>query len=128
MRIRPFFWIFLATVCTGVLVFAAAISAYKALPMRAHIEQVSTTSAESTLVRLSLTDLEGVPIDQALITPRVSMLTMQMGPQQIKVEPLGEGLYLAQIHFSMAGAWKIDIAAYADGFDAVQQSIQLMVL
>lgn len=128
MRVRPFFWLLLTTVCIGVLVFAGAISIHKLVPMQAHIDQVSTASVGATSVRLHLTDSEGLPIDQARVTPHASMPAMQMPPQQINVQPLGQGVYLARISFSMAGSWKIDIIAHADGFDAVHQSIEIMVL
>jgi nitrogen fixation protein FixH len=127
MRVRPFFWILLASVSASILIFAATVSAYKTLPMHAHIDQVSTVSTGSTSVRLSLTDPEGMPIDRAKVTPYASMLTMPMGPQQISIEPLGRGLYQAQIHFSMAGFWKIEFVARADGFEATRQSLQLTV-
>ena len=128
MRVRPFFWILLASVCTSILIFATTISVYETVPMRAHIDQVSTVATELTSVRLSLTDSEGAPIDQAKVIPYASMQAMEMGPQQTRVEWLGNGHYLAQIHFSMAGSWKIDIVAHADGFEAIQQSIELTVL
>ena len=128
MRVRLFFWILLASVSTSVLIFAATLSNHKMLPMRAHIDQVSIATTDSTFVRLSLTDSAGLPIDQAKIIPSASMLAMPMEPQQTKVKPLGKGLYLAQIHFSMAGSWKIDLVAQADGFEAIRQSIQLTVL
>lgn len=127
MRVRPFFWIFLATVCTGVLIFAATISAYRSVPMRAHIDQISTVATDATFVRLRLTDPEGLPIDQASIIPSAYMLEMNMGPQQASVRSLGQGVYLAQIQFSMAGAWKVDIVARADGFETMQQSIQINI-
>jgi nitrogen fixation protein FixH len=127
MRVRPFFWLLLTTVCIGVLVFAGAISIHKLVPMQAHIDQVSTVAADATAVRLRLTDSEGMPIDQAIITPHASMPAMQMAPQRIKVQSLGQGVYLTRITFSMAGAWKIDIIAHADGFDAVQQSLLITV-
>lgn len=128
MRVRPFFWIFLAFVCAGILIFSASISASKAMPMQARIDQISAPAMSQTSVLLVLTDTEGEPIDQASITPDVHMPTMQMGPQQMKVKPLGQGHYLAQIRFSMAGFWQIDIIARADGFNTARQSIQLTVL
>lgn len=128
MRIRPFFWIFLAAVCASVVLFASLVSKNTPIPMHAYIDQISATTTHSTFVRLRLTDPEGTPIDQAAITPHVSMLDMDMEPQQMRVQQLGEGMYLAQIRFSMPGAWKIEIAAHADGFDAVRQSIQLTII
>lgn len=126
MRVRPFFWIFLATVCAGVLLFAAGVSAYEAVPLRAHIDQISRT-AGTALVRLHLTDPEGTPVDQARITPDATMPEMDMAPQQTSVQSLGQGVYVARITFSMAGAWKIDIIANADGFSTMHKSILMQV-
>ena len=128
MRIRPVFWIILATVCASVLIFAADISISKSVPLLAHIEQISTSSASFAQVRLRLTDSEGVPVDQASVTPRAYMPDMPMTPPQMRVQPLGQGIYLASLDLSMVGAWKIDIIARADGFDTMKQSITLNVV
>jgi nitrogen fixation protein FixH len=128
MRVRPFIWIILAVVCTGVLIFAADISVYKVAPLQAHIEQISTVTASSAQVRLRLTDSEGMPVDQASVTPQASMLNMSMAPQLATVQPLGQGTYLASISFSMAGCWKIDIIARADGFNVMKQSIMVNIV
>lgn len=128
MRIRPFFWIILVSMCVSVLIFATIISLQRSAPMQAHIDQISITTSQTTVVRLHLSDSEGLPIDQASITSHVSMLTMPMGAQQIRVQALGQGTYLAQISFSMRGIWQIDLIAHADGFEAIQQSVQLTVL
>lgn len=125
MRIRPFFWLMLVSICTGILLFAATISMHRSVPMQVHIDQIAITGAQTTVVRLHLSDSEGLPIDQARIIPSVSMLTMPMGAQQIRVQALNQGIYLAQIRFSMAGTWKIDLLAHADGFAAIQQSVQV---
>lgn len=123
MRIRPFFWIMLVVVCTSVLIFAAHISAYKSVPLLAHIEQITTSTASSAQVRLRLTDSEGMPVDQASITPHAFMLNMAMAPPLTSVRPLGQGIYLASLDLSMAGSWKINITAHADGFATLNQSI-----
>jgi nitrogen fixation protein FixH len=127
MRIRPFFWLILVSICISVLIFAATISIQRSVPMRASIDQISITAAQTTVVRLHLSDSEGLPIDQARIVSHVSMLTMQMSTQQIRVQALGQGTYLAQINFSMTGIWKVELIVHADGFDAIQQSVQLTV-
>ncbi|HEY0752870.1 MAG TPA: FixH family protein [Ktedonobacteraceae bacterium] len=123
MRVRPFVWLMLAAVCAGVLIFATSISLNKTVPLLAHIEQISTTRGSSALLRLRLTDSEGIPVDQARVTPQASMPNMRMNPQLATVQSLGQGLYLARISFSMTGPWKIDLIAYADGFNPLKQSI-----
>jgi hypothetical protein len=127
MRVRPFFWIFLTTICAGVLIFAATITLYKAVPMQAHIDQVTHIHANSTSIYLHLTDPDGLPIDEAKVIPRASMPDMSMGPQQAGVRSLGQGIYLAWMNFSMAGSWKIDITARADGFATIQQSLMIQI-
>lgn len=128
MRVRPVFWIMLLTVCASILIFAANTSVYKSVPLQARIEQISASTASIAQVRLRLTDSEGMPVDQANVTPRAYMPNMTMAPPLTRVQPLGQGLYLASIAFSMAGAWKIDIIARADGFDTMKQSIMLDVV
>jgi nitrogen fixation protein FixH len=128
MRVRPFFWALLALACAGVLIFATVVSIERALPMHAHIDQVSSVTSGSTLVRLHLTDAEGTPIDQASVIPQAFMPAMSMGPQRTSVQALGQGVYLARISFSMMGLWNIDIIAHADGFAPIHQSIRLTVL
>lgn len=127
MRVRPFFWLFLASVCIGILIFSASISVID-IPMQAHIDQVSTASAHLTSVLLTLTDPEGEPIGQAQITSQAYMMAMSMGPQQVSVESRGQGLYLARIYLSMGGFWHINITVHADGFHTAQESLQLTVL
>jgi nitrogen fixation protein FixH len=118
----------LVAVCLGILTFAANVPLAHPVPLMAHIEQVSTSSASSAQVRLRLTDTEGIPVDQASVTPQASMPAMAMEAQSTSVQALGQGLYLASINFSMAGAWKIDITAHADGFTATNQSIVVDVV
>ncbi len=128
MRVRPFFWFMLVAVCLGVLTFAANMPVVRVVPLIAHIEQVSTSNPSNAEVRLRLTDTEGMPVDQARVTPQASMPNMAMEPQSANVQALGQGLYLASISLSMAGAWKIDITAYADGFTTTNQSIVIDVV
>jgi nitrogen fixation protein FixH len=128
MRVRPVFWMILAAACASVLIFAADISVYKSVPLQAHIEQISTSTASMAQVYLRLTDSEGMPVDQASVTPHAYMPTMQMAPPLTRVQSLGQGNYLASISFSMTGAWKIDIIAHADGFDTMKQSITVTVV
>ena len=124
MRVRPFFWIFLASICIGTLCFAGAMTGWwEALPMQVHIDPVVALAPGSVLVDLHLTDTEGVPIDQAQITPHISMPAMPMGRQQMNVQSLGQGLYVAHCTLSMLGTWKIDVVVNAPGFESSQQSL-----
>lgn len=128
MRVRPFFWLLLTAVCVSVLLFSATISANKTIPMHVHIHQISTPDEETALVLLHVADTEGIPIEEAHIIPDAYMPAMNMGPQSITIQALGQGLYLTRIHFSMGGSWQVDITALAKGFAKTQESIQLTVI
>ncbi len=123
MRVRPFFWVFLALVCTGVLAFASIMTTNQELPLKAYIEQVITQSPGVALVRLRLIDTEDQPIEQATILSRASMPEMLMEPQITSVQALGEGSYLARFRLSMAGYWELGFQVFAPGFVSTQQVV-----
>ena len=125
MRVRPFFWALLAMICVGVLLFAETISLHRYTPMSVHIDQVSAATFDATSIRLHLSDSEGLPIEQASVTSHASMPAMHMTSQKISIQALGQGIYLAHLHFSMTGAWNIEIIADAEGFTPVHQSFSL---
>lgn len=124
MRVRPFFWILLATICIGTLTFAGVLTrCWETLPMQVKIDPVVTLAPGAVLVDLHLTDTEGLPIDQAQITPHVSMPAMPMGQQHMSVQALGHGLYVAHCTLSMLGTWKLDVIVNAPGFASSKQSL-----
>lgn len=125
MRVRPFFWAMLAIICVGIVIFAETVSLHRSFSMAVHIEQIAPVATDAASIRLRLTDSEGLPIEQASITSHTSMPAMRMVPQQMAIEPLGQGVYLAHLRFSMIGAWNIEIIAHADGFAPVYQSLAL---
>jgi nitrogen fixation protein FixH len=125
MRVRPVFWIFFGLICVSILLFAQTISAQRLMPMQVHVEQISTTASATTIILLSLTDSDGVPIDQATITSAASMPTMHHPAQPQSSKALGQGKYLAQVALSMDGVWNIVIRARADGFSASLQAISV---
>src|SRR5947199_2999014 len=106
MRVRPFFWFFLALSCTGVLIFAALLHTQAPAIMRVQLDQQRPVAKGFTTVELRLTDSQGLPIEQAQVLPDARMTNMNMVTDQIRVEPLGQGNYMAQIHLYMAGPWK----------------------
>ncbi len=128
MRVRPFFWCLLAFACSTALVIALVVSITRLIPMQVSVMRITSAGPNATLVHLRLTDSEGMPINEAQIVSNADMPNMPMGPQSIKTQLLGQGIYLMSIHFSMAGSWKIDMAAHADGFETKQRSIVLLVL
>src|SRR4051812_14824068 len=130
MRVRPFFWILLATACIIVLTFAGVISAHKVFPMYVHIDRIAANAASSdaTVVHLHLTDANGLPIEQANLVPSAYMTNMHMNSELVSTQDLGQGAYLALFYFAMPGPWHIDIIAHAHGFDVIQHSIALEVV
>jgi YtkA-like len=127
MRVRPFFWFFLAFSCIGVLLFAALPHTQTPALMRVHLDQQYPTASGLTTLELHLTDSQGLPIEQAQVLPNARMTNMSMESNQIHVQPLGNGTYQAQLRLGMAGPWKISIEANADGFEPITQNLFVQV-
>jgi hypothetical protein len=127
MRIRPFFWFFLALSCTGVLIFAALLHTQAPAVMRVQLDQQRPVASGFTTLELHLTDSQGLPIEQAQVLPEARMTNMDMVTNHFRVEPLGNGTYIAQLQLYMAGQWEISIAAHADGFEPVAQTLFVQV-
>jgi nitrogen fixation protein FixH len=128
MRVRPFFWLLLATSCIGVLIFAANWHAHVPAVLQAHLEQQTSTAAAYTTIHLHLTDEQGLPIEAAQIISQANMTTMNMVSKQSSIRYVGQGNYVAQLHLYMAGLWLITIQAQADGFDTPHQTLYVQVL
>ncbi len=127
MRVRPFFWFFLALTCTSVLIFAALLHTQAPTIMRVQLDQQHPITSGVTTLELHLTDSQGLPIEQAQVLPNARMTNMDMMTNQIRVEPLGHGTYIAQLQLYMAGPWKISIEAHADGFEPLAQTLIVQV-
>lgn len=127
MHIRPVFWFLLAFVCCAVLVFAGTIREHTPALMQVHVDKAVPVSVGYTTVKLHLSDLQNIPIEQARVIPTANMTNMDMIAISTSVKALGQGNYSVQFALSMAGPWKIKIIAYADGFDALQQSLLIQV-
>jgi len=127
MRVRPFFWFFLALSCTGVLIFAALLHTQAPAVMRVQLDQQHPVASSFTTVKLHLTDSQGLPIEQAQVLPNARMTNMSMVTNQIHVESLGQGTYLAQLQLDMAGPWEISIEAHADGFEPIAKNLYVQV-
>ena len=95
--------------------------------MQVRVGQEHTTSAAFTLVELHLTDVQGLPIEQAHIFSHAYMTDMDMAVDQSSIKYLGEGNYRAQLRLYMAGPWAISIQAHAEGFDTLQQTLLIQV-
>ncbi len=127
MRVRPFFWFFLALTCTSVLIFAALLHTQAPTIMRVQLDQQHPITSGVTTLELHLTDSQGLPIEQAQVLPNARMTNMDMMTNQIRVEPLGHGTYIAQLQLYMAGPWEITIEAHADGFELTAQTLVVQV-
>ena len=127
MRVRPFFWFFLAFSCTGVLIFAALLHTQAPAVMRVQLDQQRPVANGFTSVELHLTDSQGLPIEQAQVSPNAKMTNMDMVTNHFRVEPLGHGTYLAQLQLYMAGPWQISIEAHADGFEPIAKNLFVQV-
>jgi hypothetical protein len=80
-----------------------------------------------TTLELHLTDPQGLPIEQARVSPSAKMTNMNMVTDQIRVRPLGDGNYSVQLQLYMAGPWEISIVTQADGFDSQQRTLFVQV-
>ena len=127
MRVRPFFWFFLALSCTGVLIFAALLHRQAPAVMRVQLDQQRPVANGFTSVELHLTDSQGLPIEQAQVSPIARMTNMDMVTNHFRVERLGHGTYVAQLQLYMAGPWEISIEAHANGFEPVAQTLVVQV-
>ena len=127
MRVRPFFWFFLALTCTSVLIFAALLHTQAPTIMRVQLDEQRPVASGFTTLELHLTDSQGIPIEQAQVLPNARMTNMDMVSNLFRVEPLGHGNYIAQLQLYMAGPWEISIEARADGFESTAQTLIVQV-
>ena len=127
MRVRPFFWFYLAFSCIGVLIFAALLRTQAPAVMRVQLDQQLPIASGFTTLELHLTDSQGLPIEQAQVLPNARMTNMGMVTNQIRVESLGHGTYIAQLQLYMAGPWEISILAQADGFEPIAKTLLVQV-
>ena len=126
MRIRPFFWCLLAFVCISTLIFAASYQTHAPNILRVHLVQ-GIVADKPAIIELSLTDTQGLPIEDAQIVSHAYMTNMHMLTQEISTKPLGQGQYIVQLHLFMPGPWAIELKAQADGFLPSQQSLHVHV-
>jgi len=127
MRIRPFFWGLLAAVCIGMLIFAAHTQISVPAQLQVLIDQQQPNATGMTTLHLHLSDLQGLPIEEAAVFPNAHMTNMQMTTNDDFVRSIGQGDYKVQIHLYMAGPWAITIRASADGFQTLQKTLFVQV-
>ena len=127
MRVRPFFWFLLAAICIGVLVFAAFAHTNTPAILHVDIDQSSLVAEDMTSLQIQLTDPQGLPIENAQVTPSAKMTNMNMSVGTSSVKGLGHGRYKVQLALNMSGPWTITIQAQATGFMMQQQTLSVHV-
>jgi hypothetical protein len=127
MRIRPFFWCLLATICISLLLFAANVHMSTPAQLQVLIDQAKPTATGMTTLHLHLTDPQGLPIEEAQVLPDARMTNMHMITNDEYVRSIGQGIYKVQLYLYMAGPWAITIRANADGFQPLQKTVFIQV-
>lgn len=67
----------------------------------------------------------GQLVSNAQVTLSSSMLTMDMGTEEIVAHPQSPGIYQAQAHFSMSGSWEVRIRIVAPGAPATSTTFDI---
>ena len=123
MRIRPFVWCILAIACVSVLLFANIYPLHAPAQLQVHVEQSHPLPVGIATLALRLTDQQGLPIEEADISPDARMTNMEMQAPHIQVHAIGNGNYRVSLDLDMAGPWAITIRASAHGFAALEQTL-----
>jgi hypothetical protein len=126
MRVRPFFWFLLVFICMGVLTLAATVHILAPAQLQVQLAQ-RPTSETPTAFKLQVTDAQGLTVDGAQISSQAWMTNMQMATEATSTTPEGQGTYLVQFRFSMAGPWMISIAIQATGFTPMRKTLFVQV-
>jgi hypothetical protein len=126
MRVRPFFWGFLACVCVGVLILAATV--HIPVPAEIHVQLTQRPTPETPLVlRVQVTDAQGLTVDNAQIISQARMTNMPMTTSRIATIPERPGTYLVRLTLFMGGPWVITLSMQADGFAPLHQTLLIQV-
>jgi len=128
MRVRPLFWIVFATICIGVLALASLVQPHVPASIQVRLGQQPPQADALTTVLVHITDLQGVPIEQARVLSRANMTNMDMQVVPSHVSEVAPGNYLAQLHLYMAGPWAITVSVQAEGFASLQQVVLVQVV
>ena len=128
MHIRPFFWLLLLISCVGVLTLAILSHPHAPTFLQVHVVQRHLMADRPTSLELNLTDTQGLPIEQAQVTPSARMTNMEMVATETHVTEIGNGKYTVNVSLSMAGPWEITINAHATGFEPQKSTIFVQVI
>ncbi len=79
-------------------------------------------------LELNLTDPQGLPIEQAQVTPSARMTNMEMAATESHVTELGHGKYKVNISLFMAGPWEVTINTRATGFESQKRTLFVQVV
>ncbi len=127
MRIRPFFWLILLVSCGSVLALACVYQPHVPTVLQVKMMQKQFVTGGPSSLKLSLTDPNGQPIDEAQVIPSARMTNMDMAVKQSRVMPSGKGIYTIDLDFYMAGPWSITIQTKAPGFATQEKTLLVMV-
>ncbi len=126
IRIHPVWWILFIFCCVAALIFAVSMPECVPAQMQTHLAQ-PISSDGLTQVILTLADPQGLPIEEAQIKTYASMPMMPMQPPLAHITSIGHGIYLLQLHLSMAGQWLIAVSAQATGFSVPSKTLTVEV-
>jgi hypothetical protein len=126
MRVRPFFWLFLACLCISMLAFAATVQIL--VPARVQVQVLQRPLPDTTTtLMVHVTDTQGLTVDGAQITSQAWMTNMPMSTDATSMTAKGQGTYQVQLRLSMAGPWMIRVTMQATGFTSMSQTLLIHV-
>jgi len=128
MRIRPFFWLILVGSCLGVLIFALMVHPEFTAVMHISLNGSQPSQETVTILTLHLTDVQGLPIEQAQVISSLTMTDMNMGTVEYTLQSVGRGYYQTALRWSMTGPWVVNVTAHAEGFLSTNQTLFIDVI
>lgn len=125
MRVRPAIWLILIISSLGIMIFAVLHEPLP--PLKLSVEQQHTIANGVSMIEVHVTDTQGLPVNEAEITPQASMTNMDMIAYDHHVKQTKSGRYIIYLDLYMEGPWAITIAAEADGFHPIEHTILVEV-
>jgi len=123
MRIRPIFWYVLAASCLSVLLLATLVHLNVPVMLQITLDHSVPRATHTTTLTLHLTDPQGLPVDDARAVSNVNMTNMDMGNEQVSMQPVGGGSYVVRLQWSMSGPWRVTVQVHADGFTPAARTV-----
>jgi len=96
--------------------------------MHISLNRTQPSQESATILTLHLTDVQGLPIEQAHAISSLAMTNMDMGTIEYTLQPLGRGYYQTALHWSMVGPWVVYVIVHAAGFVSTKQSVFIDVV